>query len=158
MRRRVVAGLLAVAAAAAAAVAAGVPGGIVVEVTLALAVIVAGRRWLRYDEVPDPFETALATPPARMPEPMAALSKRLEAAFTSGTDTHRILRPILRDLADERLRQRGVAMHNDPHAASDALGPDLWDLVRDGRPRPAADAPPWTREDLRDAIRRLEAL
>lgn len=56
------------------------------------------------------------------------------AAFSAG-DAHRGLRPLLQEIADERLRSRhGIAL-DDPRAASH-LTPATWDLVRPDRPTP----------------------
>jgi hypothetical protein len=146
-------------AAGAAAVAFGVPIGIVIEVTLALALTILAHRLLTTGPtVPDVFEAALAQHPPPPHDPHAALRRKVTSAYMTAADTHRILRPMLRDAAGVRLQRHGIDLDRDGQAATRALGPHLFDLVRPDRQRPDGDARPWTPQDLEDAIDRLERL
>jgi hypothetical protein len=60
--------------------------------------------------------------------------RALHLASISAGDVHRVLRPMLQDVADERLRSAGSSL-DDPGAA-DLLEPLTWDLVRPDRPTP----------------------
>lgn len=158
MRPRRIAAALAVAAAAVAAVAVGVAPGIVVEILLALAVTVLAFRLLSAQEGPDPFRAALSRHVPRPHDPHAALARKVAAANTSAADTHRILRPILRAATASRLQRHGIDMDHDQQAAANAVGTQLWELVRPERDRPDADDPGWGRAELAGALERLEQL
>ena len=56
------------------------------------------------------------------------------ASFSAG-DAHRTLRPLLQEVADERLRARHGLTLDDPAAAT-LLDPATWELVRPERPPP----------------------
>ena len=56
------------------------------------------------------------------------------ATFSAG-DAHRGLRPLLQEIADERLRSRHGISLDDP-TASTRLAPATWELVRPDRPIP----------------------
>jgi hypothetical protein len=56
------------------------------------------------------------------------------ATFSAG-DAHRTLRPLLQEIADERLRADHGLTIDDPAAAS-RLAPATWELVRPDRPPP----------------------
>ena len=49
---------------------------------------------------------------------------------------HLRLRPILREIAADGLRRRGVELDAQPQAARALLAPETWELVRPDRPRP----------------------
>jgi hypothetical protein len=51
-------------------------------------------------------------------------------------DVHVVLRPVLQEIAIERLHARGVDLFSDATAARELLGDALWDLVRPERPPP----------------------
>ena len=56
------------------------------------------------------------------------------ASFSAG-DAHRGLRPLLQEIADERLRAgHGVSLDDD--RAATLLGAETWELVRPDRPTP----------------------
>jgi hypothetical protein len=65
---------------------------------------------------------------------------RIGRAVASGTatagDLHLRLRPILREIAANGLRRRGVDLDAEPQAARELLAPETWELVRPDRPRP----------------------
>lgn len=56
------------------------------------------------------------------------------ASFSAG-DAHRGLRPLLREIADERMRAHHGVTLDDP-AAEALLAPATWELVRPDRPTP----------------------
>ena len=56
------------------------------------------------------------------------------ATFSAG-DAHRTLRPLLQEIADERLRA-GHGLSLDDPAAATRLAPATWELVRPDRPTP----------------------
>lgn len=79
---------------------------------------------------------------------------------TGAYDLHFRLRPVLRDLADHRLRSgHGVDLDAAPVAAQALLGQELWELVRPGRPAPEDKrGPGLSPEALVEIVKRLESL
>jgi hypothetical protein len=65
------------------------------------------------------------------------LDRVVSAATSHAGDLHLRLRPILREIAANGLRRRGVDLDADPQAAQELLAPETWELVRPDRPRPA---------------------
>ena len=74
------------------------------------------------------------------PPPLSELLQtERSVALATGTafDVHYRLRPLLREVAEHRLATRlGIDLDSAPVAARDALGEQLWELVRADRPRP----------------------
>ena len=64
------------------------------------------------------------------------LDRVVSAATSHAGDLHLRLRPILREIAADGLRRRGVELDAQPQAAQALLAPDTWELVRPDRPRP----------------------
>lgn len=108
------------------------------------------------------FERALRRRPLKAERP--AELTRLERAVALGSANafylHARLRPLLRRIADERLRvHRGVELETQPEAAREALGPEAWDLLRPDRPRPTdPDAPGLPLSRLESVVATLERL
>jgi hypothetical protein len=65
------------------------------------------------------------------------LDRVVSAATSHAGDLHLRLRPILREIAADGLRRRGVDLDEQPQAAEALLAADTWELVRPDRPRPA---------------------
>jgi len=98
-------------------------------------------------------------PPVRPPD-----LERTERLLTMGTSTsfdfHYRLRPILREIAEQRLAdRRGLRLDAGGPEVEEALGAELWELVRPDRVAPEerfrADV---DRQALRRAVERLESL
>ena len=64
------------------------------------------------------------------------LDRVVSTATTHAGDLHLRLRPILREIAADGLRRRGVELDAQPRAAQELLAPETWELVRPDRPRP----------------------
>jgi hypothetical protein len=64
------------------------------------------------------------------------LDRVVSAATSHAGDLHLRLRPILREIAADGLRRRGVELDAQPQAAQALLAPDTWEVVRPDRPRP----------------------
>ncbi|MGZ6645727.1 MAG: hypothetical protein ACXVFT_28305 [Solirubrobacteraceae bacterium] len=64
------------------------------------------------------------------------LDRVVSAATSHAGDLHTRLRPILREIAADGLRRRGVELDAQPQAAQALLAPDTWEVVRPDRPRP----------------------
>jgi hypothetical protein len=64
------------------------------------------------------------------------LDRVVSAATSHAGELHLRLRPILREIAANGLRRRGVDLDADPQAAQELLAPETWELVRPDRPRP----------------------
>jgi hypothetical protein len=97
--------------------------------------------------------------PLRPPE-----LERLEREVTLGTSTafdlHYRLRPTLREVALQRLSDsQGLRLDAGGHEVEEALGEELWELVRPDREPPAERyAPGLSRQGVRRVVERLEAL
>jgi hypothetical protein len=87
-------------------------------------------------------------PPLRRAAPAAApsagqgtgdrahLDRVVSAATSHAGDLHLRLRPILREIAADGLRRRGVELDAQPQAAQRLLAPETWEIVRPDRPVP----------------------
>jgi hypothetical protein len=64
------------------------------------------------------------------------LDRVVSAATSHAGELHLRLRPILREIAANGLRRRGVDLDAEPQAARELLAPETWELVRPDRPRP----------------------
>jgi hypothetical protein len=64
------------------------------------------------------------------------LDRVVSAATSHAGELHLRLRPILREIAANGLRRRGVDLDADPRDAQGLLAPETWELVRPDRPRP----------------------
>jgi hypothetical protein len=115
-----------------------------------------------------PLDPGSALVAALEREPHEALRpqelERLEREVTLGTSTafdlHYRLRPILREVAEQRLGdRRGLRLDRGGRDAETALGGELWELVRpDRKPPERRWAPGLDGDALRSAVERLEAL
>jgi hypothetical protein len=64
------------------------------------------------------------------------LDRVVSAATSHAGELHLRLRPVLREIAANGLRRRGVDLDEQPQAAQELLAPETWELVRPDRPRP----------------------
>jgi hypothetical protein len=111
--------------------------------------------WMR-----SPFERDPETP--EPPAPIAEL-ERIDRLVVLGAanefDLHYRLRPLLRQLAADRLHSRhGVDLDRAPHRAEPLLGDELWALVRPDREVGRRTAPGVDAARLADHVDRLERL
>jgi hypothetical protein len=128
---------------------------------LAVAAIVAGMRALE----PARWErSAFDRPPEKppRPEPIAEL-QRTDRALVLGAanafDLHHRLRPLLRDLAAERLyAHHGVELDRDQERARELLGDELWDVVRPGRTLRERSGPGLSTGEAARLVRALETV
>ena len=84
--------------------------------------------------------------PLRPPE-LERLERELTLGASTAFDLHYRLRPTLRDIAGERLASQGLRLDGGGVAVEQALGDELWELVRPDREPPlrrfaAASRPP----------------
>ncbi|HYX89390.1 MAG TPA: hypothetical protein VE753_08475 [Gaiellaceae bacterium] len=115
-----------------------------------------------------PLDRGSALAAALEREPRGALRphelERVEREVTLGTSTafdlHYRLRPILRDVAEQRLAdRRGLRLDRGGREVEAALGGELWGLVRPDRAPPEKRWAPGIGEDaVRRAVERLESL
>jgi hypothetical protein len=91
---------------------------------------------------------------------LAAIDRLLALSVSSAEDEHRRLRPLVLDIARQRLADHtGVRIEADPDAAARALGPETWELVRPDRPLPGdRRARGMTPERMRAVIESLERI
>jgi len=79
---------------------------------------------------PAPALASRAGAPALEPPPsLARMENAVFFACSRAVDAHMLLRPVLRDVAAQRLAARGVDIDRDARAA-ELLGPWAWALVR----------------------------
>jgi len=101
------------------------------------------------------LEDALDSPPPPEPERPRSLrdielALRLASSRDGAHDVYYRLRPLLRRLADQRLRSRRlVDLGTDTKGARELLGDDLWELLREEA------APPWDRSRRGAPVARL---
>jgi len=98
--------------------------------------LVAATRAPALDNEPSSFERALRStpsPPERPPE-LARLEREVYLGMTGQFYLHRRLRPTLREIAEQRLRdRRGVELDSGDADVLAALGEDGWELLRPDR-------------------------
>jgi hypothetical protein len=98
-------------------------------------------------------------PVVRPPE-LERTQRLLTIAATTAFDLHFRLRPVLREVAGQRLADRhGLHLDSGNARVEEALGDELWELVRpDREPPEERSAPGLEPAAIRRAIERLEAL
>jgi len=97
--------------------------------------------------------------PVRPPE-LERTERLLTMAATTAFDLHFRLRPILRDVAEQRLADRqGLRLDSGDPRVEEALGEELWELVRPDREAPTRRfVPGLERAGIRRVIERLERI
>jgi hypothetical protein len=96
--------------------------------------------------------------PLRPPE-LERLERELTLGVSTAFDLHYRLRPTLREIAGERLASRGLRLDGGGVTVEDALGEELWELVRPDREPPVRRfATGISPDGARRVIERLEAL
>jgi hypothetical protein len=91
---------------------------------------------------------------------LAAVDRLLSMSVSSAEDEYVRLRPLVRDIARQRLADHtGVRLETAPDAAAAMLGPEVWELVRPDRERPADQhARGMTPARLRTVVEALERI
>jgi hypothetical protein len=94
----------------------------------------------------------------RIPE-LDRLERELSMGAAREYDLHYRLRPVVREIAADRLGRRGLSLDSGSAAVRELLGDDLWKLVRPDRqpPRDRHTAGPGLAE-LRETVEILERL
>ena len=67
---------------------------------------------------------------------LASVQRRVATGTAHAGELHLRLRPVLREVAAEGLRRRGVDLDAEPDRARELLAADTWEVVRPDRPRP----------------------
>ena len=91
---------------------------------------------------------------------LESVARALDLAEASAFDLHRVLRPIVREIAAARLARHGVSLDRQPERARALLGAQTWELVRPDREAPAgrSDRGGCSRDELRQIVGSLEAI
>jgi hypothetical protein len=93
------------------------------------------------------------------PTQFVRLERIVEWSGESDLNAHTRLRPVLVEIAEARLAQRGFRLDRDVGEARRLLGPAAWDLVRPDRPVPRGrDTPGLPARRLEEILDALEAL
>jgi len=103
---------------------------------LILLQLVGATRAPALDNEPSSFERALrsAPPSSERPPELARLEREVYLGMTGQFFLHRRLRPTLREIAEQRLRdRRGVELDSGNADVLAALGEDGWELLRPDR-------------------------
>ena len=104
-----------------------------------LAVLVAASALRVLIETLPPLRRPAAAQPSSSGEATGdreRLDRVVSTATAHAGDLHLRLRPIVREIAADGLRRRGVELDAQPQAAQALLAPETWELVRPDRPRP----------------------
>lgn len=122
----------------------------------------AGTALVRVALPPSPSALQRALPGRPPPPPPLAELERVQRAVSfaasSGFDFHVRLRPLLREIAAQRLLARhGIEMDRDAGAARRVLGPAMWDALQGEAPINRLEPGPSVRE-LHHLVDTLEAL
>jgi hypothetical protein len=98
-------------------------------------------------------------PPIRPPD-LERTERMLSMAATTAFDLHYRLRPVLREVAEQRLAdRRGLRLDSGDPRVVEACGEELWELVRPEREAPDRRYQPGLRRDaLEQVVERLEAI
>jgi hypothetical protein len=99
-------------------------------------------------------------PPALRPQELGRLEREVTLGTSTAFDLHYRLRPILREVAEQRLAdRRGLRLARGGREVEAALGEELWELVRpDRRPPEKRWALGLDERALARSVERLEAL
>ena len=93
----------------------------------------------------------------RVPE-LARIEREVVLATGSGFDRQLRLGPLVRDIARHKLwTKRGIDLDEQPERARELLGPEVWSVLRAGRPEPNARYQPGASiAELRQIVERIE--
>lgn len=73
------------------------------------------------------------------PSELARIEREVVLATGSEFDQHMRIKPLLQSAVDHRLwTRRGIGLEESPGRAQEALGPEVWELVKPGPPDPNA--------------------
>ena len=129
--------------------------------TIAIGTVVGSFRTFEPEAwMHSPFEREPEKP--EQPQPIAELD-RIDRLVVLGAanefDFHYRLRPVLRQIAAERLHGlRGIDLDHDPERAKPVLGDELWELVRPDRKVGRRSGPGLPAAELAGHVARLEQL
>jgi hypothetical protein len=94
----------------------------------------------------------------RIPE-LDRLERELSMSASREYDLHYRLRPVVREIALDRLERRGLSLDSGSAAVRELLGERLWNLVRPDRKPPGdRQAPGPGQAELRQTVEALERL
>ena len=97
---------------------------------------------------------------ALLPPDLERTERVLSMSTNSAFDVHFRLRPILREIAEQRLAdRRGLRLDSGDRRVREALGDELWELVQPEREQPAKRfGGGLSPERMHDVVERLETL
>jgi len=128
-------------------------------VAAAAGLAAAALRPLRPERRPAKVRTAPRRSSPAGPDELVRLERAVSLAASQASTLHLTIRPLLREIAAERLRKHGLELDRDLDASHDLLGDPAWDLVRADRHPPrqpfAAGVP---LAELAAVVDRLERL
>lgn len=92
----------------------------------------------------------------RLPGDLERLQDTLRASRVSRTQLELAVKPLLREIAVDRLLLRGVSLSHDPEAAAALMGPQLSEALRE--PPSSADVTPRRAPQARELMALLDTL
>lgn len=133
---------------------------LVVGALALLTAVLAAQRAIPVSTTSAIAEALERDPPEALRPPDLERTERVVTMATSTAfDLHYRLRPILREIAEQRLSDRRGIRLDDEADAREALGTELWEIVRADREPPSKRFDPGVEPDaLAAAIERLEQL
>jgi hypothetical protein len=134
------------------------PFDAVLLATGALAVAFGLQMLHRAVPIAPPLAQRGAAPPADAPQSLHRIENAVSFGCSRAVDAHMLVRPVLREIALQRLSAHGVDLDSDARAQV-MLGPWAWGLLRPDLPEPPDwHAPGLDAAALERIVESLEAL
>jgi hypothetical protein len=131
----------------------------VTAVVLVIGVVATTIAWALWGELPARRRRARAEGEAALPAQAERIGRLVHAGVRHAEGVHHQLRPLLAGALEPALARRGLALDRPDPRLEAFLGPELWELVRPDRPRPADQwGPGIDRRELERIVERLESM
>ena len=126
---------------------------------IVIGIVVAMIAWALWGEIPAQRRRARAATASLLPSQAERFDRLVRAGVRHSEGVHHQLRPLLAEAVEPALARRGLSLEEGDPRVRDALGGELWELVRPDRPRPADPwGPGMDRGELERIVAQLEAL
>ena len=126
---------------------------------LVIGIVVAMVAWALWGDIPARRRRAREAGTSMLPAQAERVDRLVRAGVRHAEGVHHQLRPLLTEAVEPVLARRGLALDAADPRVREALGDELWELVRPDRPRPPDPWGPGIDRGALDRIAgRLEAL